>query len=83
MLVRAKNARCLGKDTHTFDNGDTVYRALFNNDLGDMLRVQFADKALSLWEGLELYDKRYELHMEARTSGYKTFIDLIDISESK
>lgn len=83
MQVRAKNARCIGKDTHTWDDGSTIYRALFNNDSGDILRAQFPENMKAQWQALELYDTRYEVAFEARTSGYKTYIDVTSISASK
>lgn len=83
MIVRAKNARCIGKDMHRFDNGDTVFRAIFVNDKGDQLRVQLSDNVLHVYDTLELFDKRYDLVLEARTSGWKNYVDLLEISESK
>lgn len=83
MLVRAKNARCISKDEHTWDNGEKVYRGTFANDSGEMLRVQFVPELKQAWDEIQLFDTRYELQMEARTNGFKNYIDLTGIAVSK
>lgn len=75
MRARVKDFRVVEKDSHQFDDGTISYRVTGGNGEGGLCRLGVENK--ELWDALVPYDQKYELVVEVRMSGFKTYADIV------
>lgn len=80
MYVIANNCMCVAKETHTFQNGDVVYRGTFTNGQGGLVVVNMQQ---ALYNAIEPMAKYYSLQIDMTTNGYKNFNDLVQAAEEQ
>lgn len=81
MRCKAKNFRVVEKDSHQFDDGEVTYRVTGSNGEGGLCRLSVPDP--TLYESFVPYDVQYDLEIEVRMSGFKTYADILSAVPSK
>lgn len=77
MYVVAQGVRAVAKDTHTFQNGDVVYRASFGGGQGGLVNVNMDRQ---WWEQIVPFEVVYSIQLDVTTSGYRNFVDLVGLA---
>ena len=75
MRCKVKNFRVVEKDSHQFDDGSMQYRVTGNNGEGALARLECEEK---LWNAFVPFDETYELDIELRISGFKTYANIVN-----
>lgn len=79
MLLIADGVTAVEKRVQEFKNsGDVAYYVKFGNQGSGLLECQCPAE---VWGNVQLYDKKYDVEIDARTSGYKHYLDIVQIAE--